>query len=231
MESPRKPILNIGAGIARLALAQGLRKASSFLRLLSALNPRVATTERHPILVVPFERDASARSRPHGWALTIHLSLPRMLELLPEDITSRLHTSPVDPTMEHDPSLSVFLNLEDCTAKWRLPPTYGNRMRVARRRLRDLLLEGLDGLILWGKNLRSLDVGPDGAQARSVDGSQYNGELLIGVDGLHSRGRSLVYGPELARFTPIPACFLGPQALATEKQIGPLLGLDPTLFQ
>ena len=133
--------------------------------------------------------------------------------------------------MKEDQSHSVFLNLEDCTAKWRLPPSYGNRMRVIRGRLRDLFLEGLDGCILWGKNLQSLDMLPDGVRARFEDGSQYDGELLVGVDGIHSRVRSLIYGPELARSTPVPACFLGTEAFTTEKHIRSLLELDPTLFQ
>ncbi|XTI92673.1 FAD/NAD(P)-binding domain-containing protein [Cenococcum geophilum] len=211
MASPRKPVLIIGAGIAGLAFAQGLRKKGI------------------PFLV--FERDASTHSRPQGWALTIHFSLPCLLDLLPEDIGSRIHTTQIDPTIKHDQNPSVFLNLDDCSAKWRLPPTYGNRMRVARGRLRDLLTEGLEDQILWAKNLQSFDLAPDRVQARFDDGSCYDGELLVGVDGCHSRVRSLIYGPELSRLTPIPACFLGTQALATEKQMRPLLGLERTLFQ
>ena len=104
-------------------------------------------------------------------------------------------------------------------------------MRVARTRLRSLLLEELDDNIYWGKNLESFDVLPDGVRARFVDGSWYEGELLVGVDGTHSQVRSLLYGPELSRMTPIPGVFLGTQALATEEQVGPLVELDPTLFQ
>ncbi|KAL8792798.1 MAG: hypothetical protein Q9195_004611 [Heterodermia aff. obscurata] len=210
MES-HKPILIIGGGIAGLALAQGLRK------------------KHIPFLL--FERDASAQCRPQGWALTIHFSLTRLLELLPDDIACRLHTCKLDQSAKQDQSPSIFLNLEDCTAKWRLPPTYGNRMRVARTRLRGLLLEELDDNILWGKSLVSFDVLPDGVRARFTDGSWYDGELLVGVDGCHSQVRSLLYGPQLSRMTPIPGAFLGTQALATDKQVGPLVELDPTLFQ
>ena len=104
-------------------------------------------------------------------------------------------------------------------------------MRVARTRLRSLLLEKLDDNIYWGKKLVSFDVLSDGVRARFADGTWYEGELLVGVDGTHSHVRSLLYGPELSRMTPIPAVFLGTQALATEKQVGPLAELDPTLFQ
>ena len=222
-----KPILIIGGGIAGLALAQGLRKVGFPSRERQTAE---GGNQKHiPFLL--FERDVSAQSRPQGWALTIHFSLTRLLELLPDDIACRLHTCKLDQSAKQDQSPSIFLNLEDCTAKWRLPPTYGNRMRVARTRLRSLLLEELDDNILWGKNLVDFDVVPDGVRARFSDGSWYEGDLLIGVDGTHSQVRSLLYGPELSRMTPIPGYFLGTQALATDKQVSPLVELDPTLFQ
>ncbi|PSN70284.1 FAD/NAD(P)-binding domain-containing protein [Corynespora cassiicola Philippines] len=211
MESHQRPILIIGAGIAGLALAQGLRKKGI------------------PFLV--FERDISSDSRPQGWALTIHFSLQLLLDFLPVDIASRLHTTQIDPNVKHDKSHSVFLNLESCSPKWSLPPTYGNRMRVARGRLRTLLMEGLEERILWGKKLHSFDIGCNQVTTSFEDGTVYTGELLVGVDGCHSTVRSLMYGPDLSQPKPIPACFLGTQALATPSQMKPLLALDKTLFQ
>jgi 2-polyprenyl-6-methoxyphenol hydroxylase-like FAD-dependent oxidoreductase len=173
----------------------------------------------------------SAVSRPQGWALTIHFSLPLLQEFLPDNIANRLHTTRIDQAAGNDQSHSVFLNLETCTSKWSLPPTYGNRMRVVRGRLRNLLMEGIEELILWGKTLSSFEVEKDGVKARFSDGSCYSGELLAGVDGCHSTVRSLQYGAQLSQPTPIPACFLGTQAVATESQMKPLLALDRTLFQ
>ena len=170
-------------------------------------------------------------SRPQGWALTIHFSLPLLLDFLPEDIASRLHTTKIDQAPGQDQSHSIFLNLETCTSKWSLPPTYGNRMRVVRGRLRNMLMEGIEERILWGKKLASFEVGAEGVRTVFSDGSCYSGQLLAGVDGCHSTVRSLRYGAKLSQPTPIPACFLGTQALATESQMKPLLALDQTLFQ
>jgi 2-polyprenyl-6-methoxyphenol hydroxylase-like FAD-dependent oxidoreductase len=170
-------------------------------------------------------------SRPQGWALTIHFSLSLLLDFLPEDIASRLHTTKIDQAPGQDQSHSIFLNLETGTSKWSLPPTYGNRMRVVRGRLRNLLMEGIEENILWEKKLASFEIGEKGVEARFSDGTCYRGQLLAGVDGCHSTVRSLRYGAKLSQPTPIPACFLGTQALATASQMKPLLALDQTLFQ
>lgn len=106
-------------------------------------------------------------------------------------------------------------------------------MRVLRGRLRSLLTEGIEERILWGKKLASFESDADsgGVKVRFGDGSCYSGELLVGVDGCHSAVRSLLYGPRASQPEPIPACFLGTQALATAAQMEPLLALDKTLFQ
>lgn len=104
-------------------------------------------------------------------------------------------------------------------------------MRVSRGRLRDLLLEGLDGLVLWGKTLRAIEATPDSARAWFEDGSRYEGRLIIGADGSQSQLRRLLYDPKLTKPSPVPAYFLGTQATATMEQVRPLLELDPNLFQ
>jgi 2-polyprenyl-6-methoxyphenol hydroxylase-like FAD-dependent oxidoreductase len=104
-------------------------------------------------------------------------------------------------------------------------------MRVVRERLRNMLMEGIEDRIMWGKKLSAYEAGKSCVKARFSDGSCYSGELLAGVDGCHSTVRSLLYGAKFSQPTPIPACFLGTQALATEGQMKPLLALDKTLFQ
>jgi 2-polyprenyl-6-methoxyphenol hydroxylase-like FAD-dependent oxidoreductase len=230
MECQHQTVLIIGAGIAGLALAQGLKKACNLPDALIHLFD-LLTKHQKGISFLVFERDASAVSRPQGWALTIHFSLPLLMDFLPNDIANRLHTARIDQAAGNDQSHSVFLNLETCTSKWSLPPTYGNRMRVVRERLRNMLMEGIEERIMWEKHLSSYEVGKNCVKARFSDGSCYNGELLAGVDGCHSTVRSLLYGAKLSQPSPIPACFLGTQALATETQMKPLLALDETLFQ
>ena len=94
-----------------------------------------------------------------------------------------------------------------------------------------MLMEGIEERIIWGKKLSSFEVEQNGVKVQFNDGSCYSGDLLVGVDGCHSTVRSLQYGAPLSQPTPIPACFLGTEALANESQMKPLLALDKTLFQ
>ncbi|MCJ1248746.1 hypothetical protein MMC30_005965 [Trapelia coarctata] len=211
MGSGQLPVLIIGAGIAGLTLAQALKKRSI------------------PFLI--FERDRSANSRLQGWALTIHFSLPQLISLLPEKLTARLDSIQVNPSVALDRSDSIFINLADCGVKWRLPPGSGIRKRVARDRFRQLLLDGLDDRIFWGKELVGFELTNRGVKASFSDGSAYEGLLVVGVDGAKSRVRDLLYSPQESPPKPIPVSFLGTSLHVNETQIKPLLELDPVLFQ
>ncbi|ROT37641.1 FAD/NAD(P)-binding domain-containing protein [Sodiomyces alkalinus F11] len=208
------PVLIIGAGIAGLVFAQGLRK--------------------HSIPFLVFERDTAANSRLQGWALTIHFALGRLLSMLPDDILQRLDDTQVDPRLSCDKSHSVFINLETCEYKWKLPPGYGTRKRLSRDRFRQLLLSGLEEskTLLWGKEFVGFDVDESGLPlARFADGTQYKGCLLVGADGSSSRIRGRLYDLQAAPTRPLPVMFLGTSVVVREPYIAALRALDPTLFQ
>lgn len=137
----------------------------------------------------------------------------------------------VNPSIAYDRSDSIFINLADCGVKWRLPPGSGIRKRVARDRFRQLLLDGLAERIFWGKELVSFELTRIGVKAVFSDRSSYEGLLLVGVDGAKSRVRDLLYSPKESPPTPIPISFLGTSLHVKEKEIKPLLDLDPVLFQ
>jgi len=71
---------------------------------------------------------------------------------------------------------------------------------VARAELQNMLMEkfGHDRIHL-GAELRGLDQGPDGVEARFGDGRVLQGDLLIGADGAHSPVRAHVLGQTLVR--------------------------------
>ena len=164
--------------------------------------------------------------------MTIHFSLPQILLLLPDAIIARLDSTQVNPDVNYDRSDSIYINLADCGVKWRLPPGSGTRKRVSRDRFRRLLLEeGLAEQIFWGKQFVSFEPTDVGVKANFRDGSSYEGLLLVGVDGAASKVRSLMYSPEILPPTPIPVQFLGTSIHVNDKQIRPLLEIDPILFQ
>ncbi|KAL2758482.1 hypothetical protein ACRALDRAFT_2026028 [Sodiomyces alcalophilus JCM 7366] len=213
-QSNQPPVLIIGAGIAGLVLAQGLRKLSI------------------PFLV--FERDTAANSRLQGWALTVHFALDRLLSMLPDDILERIDDTQVDPRLSSDKSHSVFINLETCEYKWKLPPGYGVRKRLSRDRFRRLLLSGLEesDTILWDKEFVGFHVDESGLPlARFADGTQYRGRLLVGADGASSRIRAHLYDLKASPTRPLPVMFLGTSLVVREPHIAALRALDPTLFQ
>ena len=88
----------------------------------------------------------------------------------------------------------------------RLRRTLGNRYVYLRRQDLERILadrareRGVP--VRYGTSIAALDEGGDGVSVRFADGSEDNFALVIGADGVHSRVRHLVFGPEaqFARF-------------------------------
>ena len=66
-----------------------------------------------------------------------------------------------------------------------------SELPISRIALRHLLIEGLDGIILYGKKFVAFeDAAQDAVTARFEDGSSTTGDVLIGADGAGSRLRA-----------------------------------------
>lgn len=120
----RPKILIIGAGITALVLGQALK--------------------RHHVPFSIFERDPSVSARGGGWGLTIQWALDTLLSLLPQHIVDRLPEAYVDPEASKNGENGnfIFFDLRSGEKRWKVPSS--KRIRVARERLRAILLEGLD---------------------------------------------------------------------------------------
>lgn len=91
-------------------------------------------------------------------------------------------------------------------------------MRPALERLlREALGERVD--LRYGLSIEALHDSTDGAHATLTDGSEVAADLVVGADGVHSRVRSLVFGPD-----PSDLRYLGMHTAA-------FVFADPVLFQ
>lgn len=124
-------VLIIGAGISGLLLAQSL--------------------QLHSISFTIFDREPSPTARDKkenlGWGLTIHWSLDALRSLLPEELVQRLPETYVDRKAVEDGRTGTFPFYDLSTGESKASvPEVGekSRVRVERRRLRELLGVGVE---------------------------------------------------------------------------------------
>jgi 2-polyprenyl-6-methoxyphenol hydroxylase-like FAD-dependent oxidoreductase len=168
----RKPqVLIIGAGTGGLCLAHGLRGAGVDVRV--------------------FERDRTAIDRLQGYRLTINAFGARALRTcLPAAnfehyIAASAKVSTNVTFLDHklDRLLSIQLPETDQSAPEAARP-------ISRIALRQILLEGLEDVVSFGKAFVAFEQAPnDRVIARFEDGSSAEGDVIVGADGASSRVR------------------------------------------
>lgn len=176
-----------------------------------------------------FERDSSRCWRSQGWGLTVHsFSAPKIRYLLPDVVSAQIPSVLVDPVNATDMTDLTILDMstgEPLTAM-RVP----GRMRLNRKKTRDLFLEGGGGVdVKWNKTVVSYGATEHGVKAVFADGSEYEGGMLVGVDGARSVVRSVLCSDKAA-LNILPITFLGIQLDITREEISPLLKIDPITF-
>src|SRR5215471_15979145 len=161
----------IGAGTGGLALAHGLRAAG--------------------VIVQVFERDHKLTDRVQGYRLTINANGARALQAcLPQSnfqryIAASAKVSTAVSFLDHKLRRLLFVDLPSA------PQTAPDGARpVSRVALRQILAEGLEDVVAFGKTFESFEAMPDGSVvARFEDGSSAEGDVLVGADGAASRVR------------------------------------------
>ncbi|KAF5530135.1 cercosporin toxin biosynthesis [Fusarium napiforme] len=167
-------VLIVGGGLGGLAFAQGLKRT----------NP--------PLPFHIFERDSSANFRPQGYRIRINPDGAAALQkLLPDHLWKAYEDtcavfnrgmSGLDAVTGQKPAPS---------GERRGPPPmaegkYYNADRVV---LRNVLLEGLEDDISFGKTFESYHVTSDGVEVTFTDGTKETGVILVGADGTRSHIR------------------------------------------
>lgn len=145
---------------------------------------------------------------------------------------SRIESCQVDPDVAvNDTGNFLFLNLKDCSVKFKIAPS--KRWRVKRQSMRLALLQGIEDRVFWGKRATEICAStPEkrAAQVKCDDGSMYQGRIVIGVEGNNSLVRRTLR-PDNHRTTQLPVRFTGVAVSLTPDQANPLRALDPLLFQ
>lgn len=212
--SQSQPTIIVGAGITGLLLAQSLRS--------------------HSLPYTLHERDPSATHRGKGWGLTIHWALDDLLSLLPAQLAERLPETFVDPAASAagDDGNFLFFDLRSGEARWRVPPN--RRIRVAREKLRGLLMEGLD--VRWGEEFEGVEAkdAERGVRAtfRTAEGTtSVEGGLVVGCDGTASRVRAALFPAPKCENYQLPVRLLGVSTVYGPELSGKARRLDPFFYQ
>lgn len=151
--------------------------------------------------------------------------------MLSPEVLEEVDRVQVDPAVgRNDNGNFLFINLSDCSTKFRIPPSA--RRRVNREKLRAVLLKGVEEHVHWSKRLTNVQLDPQGHGVEAVfeDGSSYSGALLIGAEGSNSAVRKFLSAEDY-RNRQLPIRFVGSGINMTAEQVKPLRSLDPLLFQ
>lgn len=168
-------VLIVGGGLSGLALAQGLKRLSP------------------PIPFRIFERDAAAAHRAQGYR--IRISSAALQALLPPSLFAKFVATSIPVTGGGGGgALDARTGETDPTAVMpgpppgaRPPPPGFTVYNVDRTVLRNVLLQGLEDDVCFGKKLESYEVLEDeSVQVSFADGSVERGSLLVGADGVRS---------------------------------------------
>ncbi|CAK7271604.1 hypothetical protein SEPCBS57363_004707 [Sporothrix epigloea] len=176
----------VGAGLTGLLAAHGLKK--------------------NGFDVVIFDGEAHIDARPRDWTIVLHWALPIMLAMLPDDIAAKLPRAICNPGLEFDANAESLPIYNGVTGDLMFASPMPGSRRIARRRLRAVLAEGLD--IQWGKKLQNISGSEAGESAPALtlafeDGTSAAADFVLGADGASSRVRNIVVGDaEKARSTP-----------------------------
>ena len=170
MAQTKPSALIIGAGLAGLGLAQGLKQANIPFRI--------------------FERDTSAGFRAQGYRIRIGPDGAGAIKrLLPEHLWHAFEATAAE-VVHGGAQLDVLTGEEsDFMGGRRGPPPQmlqGRSYNVDRAVLREILLQGLEGNVEFGKRLERFAVVDGEVVCSFADGSVEKSSFLVGADGIRS---------------------------------------------
>ncbi|KAL9079051.1 MAG: hypothetical protein Q9157_002019 [Trypethelium eluteriae] len=166
--SERPHVLILGAGLAGLALAQGLRKQGVSFQI--------------------FERDEGLHARFQGWAIALHMMLSDLKQSVPSDL------SPVETTSHLNPLdlPAQFCMYGEDGSRFAVTSTEDKPIvRANRSRLREWLATKVD--VEWNKTMAKIEEDEKSVTVHFTDGTSATGDVLVGCDGVHSFVRNYLF--------------------------------------
>ncbi|KAF5965883.1 salicylate 1-monooxygenase (flavoprotein monooxygenase) [Fusarium bulbicola] len=167
-------VLIVGGGLGGLALAQGLKHA------------------KPPVPFHIFERDSSADFRPQGYRIRINPDGANALrELLPDHLWKAYEDrcALFNPAMSGLDAVTGQAPLPSGERRGPPPMLEGKYYNADRVVLRNVLLDGLEDDISFGKTFETYRVTSEGVEVAFTDGTKETGAFLVGADGTRSHIR------------------------------------------
>ncbi|RFU73368.1 fad nadp-binding domain-containing [Trichoderma arundinaceum] len=163
-------IIIIGSGCTGLFIAQALKKREVSFSIHDKTNP----ADRH--------RD---------WSMTLFWSFRYYPHLLSDALQARIHEAQTKPFYRAtEKEELVVRNAATGEALKKVNSPYA--IRVHRRGLRNLLLDGID--VQYGHELVKIEYTKDGVIAHFSDGTFEEGACIVGADGGQSFVRRMLFG-------------------------------------
>ncbi|KAF2399756.1 FAD/NAD(P)-binding domain-containing protein [Trichodelitschia bisporula] len=185
-QEQEKRVIIVGAGLAGLAIAHGLKKNNI------------------PHLIL--DRESTPRGR--NWGITLSWALPLFTDILPERLASNLRQCQPDLSLPSAVAGKKGVLIRDgSTGKTLAEAHFPVIRRMQIQKTKRALAEGLD--VKAGKKLidiRVLDGG--GVEAIFEDGSVERGGVVVGCDGGASAVRRWLLGEKQAAQEVLPFAFM-----------------------
>jgi 2-polyprenyl-6-methoxyphenol hydroxylase-like FAD-dependent oxidoreductase len=197
-------IVIIGAGVAGLAVAQGLKKRN--------------------ISFAVYERDNLLDSRRQGYRIKISGDLKaKLVNLLPAEVFEVLERTSAQ-TVLGETNINASDGSITACRRGRLPPNVPPPLTVDRGLLRHALMTGISEFVHFGhaferyEEVAADSTGVPGARVFFTNGSSEAASLVLGVDGSRSRVRQqLIPGSSFIQDTST-CCVYGKTPLSDELQ-------------
>ncbi|QKX55334.1 uncharacterized protein TRUGW13939_02426 [Talaromyces rugulosus] len=178
----------VGAGLTGLLAAHGLKK--------------------NGFEVTVFDSESSLDARGRDWTILLHWAMPLFEKLLPEEVINNLSEAICNPYLDFNPKVECLPCYNGITGELLFKSPLPGSRRVSRKRLREVLSQGLD--IRWGKKLDTISFPHDENQSDDslkdlkvqlafADGHTEQVDYVLGTDGASSGVRQLLLGEKAAQ--------------------------------